>query len=335
LLKGIKRFSKRILFPSKIELPANNIRNAQLYKRGTERSTTPSNGTKVIGLMRIRNEANIISFSLRALAQYTDAIIVFDDRSNDGTIEALQSLKTECKIEAIVLKKLDKFTESEDLNQLLQKGREYGGSHFVVLDADEALTSNFIEDKLLGKLILGLNPGDTLWLNWIQLWRTTREYRRDESIWTWNYKPIIFCDDGFSRIDYELVHANRVPTRSGKQYKLTGFDYGLLHFQFVNWRNLLVKQAWYRCLEKINLPDKSTDEINARYAPSKDESDLKTQTAQKEWFDQYPFWEHSIFYKPETWREIQVLKWFSEFGNDFFEDLDIWDIDWDYSKLEK
>ena len=284
--------------------------------------------------MRVRNEANIIAFSVRALAQYTDAIIIFDDRSNDGTIEILQSLKTECKIETIIPKSLDKHSDSEDRNQLLQKGREYGGTHFIVVDADEALTANFLENQILRKFILGLDPGETLWLNWIHLWRTTNEYRHDNSIWAWNYKPIIFCDDGFSQIDYELVHPNRVPTNAGKKYKLTGYEYGLLHFQFVKWRNLLVKQAWYRCLEKINLPDKSAEEINARYDPSKDEVGLKTQPAPKEWFDKYTFWEPSIFDKPETWREKQILKWLEEYGKDFFADLNIWDINWNYHKSE-
>lgn len=335
LINSIKPIIKRVIYRNRVEIPAHRLCDSRLYKRGKDRSADPNHSTKIIGLMRVRNEADIIAFSVRALAQHTDAIIVFDDHSNDGTLEILQSLKSTCKIEAILQKSIDKFTESEDRNRLLRKGREHGGTHFVVIDADEALTSNLLEDQRLTILILGLNPGDTLLLNWIHLWRTTTEYRHDDSIWSGNCRPTIFCDDGRSQYVDEFIHFGQVPVKSGKQYILTGSEVGLLHFQFVNWRNLLVKQAWYRCLEKINLPDKSTSEINAIYAPSKDETGLRTQPVPEEWLNKYPFWDPTIFDVPETWREKQVLEWFAEYGEDFFADLDIWDIDWDYSKIGK
>ena len=114
---------------------------------------------------------------------------------------------------------------------------------------------------------------------------------------------------------------------------MQGYDYGLLHFQFVNWRNLLIKQAWYRCLEHIRNPSKSIADINALYAPSKDESNLRTAKAPKAWFTNYTFFDPSLYQKAELWREKEVLKWFTQYGKNFFEQLDIWDIDWGSYKM--
>jgi hypothetical protein len=199
-----------------------------------------------------------------------------------------------------------------------------------VLDADEAFTSNLQKNQLLRKLILGLNPGEVIRFPMINLWRGVDKYRRDRSIWSGNTFPVIFRDDGKSQLEKDFAHFHRLPVKAGKLYIIKGEEYGLLHFQFVNWHNLLVKQAWYRCLEKINLPNKTSAEINAQYAPSKDESGSVTSPSHPEWFDGYPFFTPSIFDLPETWREKQIMKWIQEYGKDYFSKLDIWDVDWNF-----
>ena len=107
-----------------------------------------------------------------------------------------------------------------------------------------------------------------------------------------------------------------------------GYEYGVLHFQFVNWRNLLIKQAWYRCLEKIRFPKRSKKRINDLYRPACDETNLGLKRVPKYWFDGYDFFDPSLFDEPEQWREKQILGWFEKHGKDYFTDLEIWNIDW-------
>jgi FkbM family methyltransferase len=292
-------------------------------------AVSSQSGKKIVALVPARNEGPRIAFCLRALARYADAIVYLDDCSEDETVAVVESLASECRVEKILRKTKWRRDEPGDRNALLQAGRAIGGTHFIVVDADEAFTANCADNQFLRQLILSLQPGDSLAMNWIQLWRGVGQYRFDKSVWTWNSKAVIFGDDGLCSYSSEFIHTPRVPGNlSGRCHSLPGYAHGLLHFQFVNWRNLLVKQAWYRCLEHIREPRKPVHEINARYAPSKDETGLGLKAAPGEWLAGYSFFDLSIVSVPETWREKQVLGWFNQFGRDHFRELDIWDIDW-------
>jgi cytochrome c-type biogenesis protein CcmH/NrfG/glycosyltransferase involved in cell wall biosynthesis len=284
---------------------------------------------KIVGLVPGRNEAPRLRFCLRALARYTDAIVYLDDCSEDDSVEVVKSLAAECRVERILRKDAWHLDEPGDRNRLLQAGREIGGTHFVCVDADEAFTANCSDDDYLRKLITALLPGDQIAVNWIQLWRDFRQYRCDTSVWTWNYKGVIFCDDGQCSHNSAFVHTPRVPgDLRGTVHRLSGYSHGLMHFQFVNWRNLLVKQAWYRCLEHVRNPQKAIAAINQQYGQSKDESGLGLRVAPAEWLGGYPEFEPAAFHESEWWREKQVRKWFEQHGREFFKELDIWDIDW-------
>ncbi|NTW98827.1 MAG: glycosyltransferase, partial [Geobacteraceae bacterium] len=285
---------------------------------------------KIVGLVPARNEKHIISQCLRALSLFTDAIVYLDDASTDETLHIVESLANECHIERIIRKTEWHRDEPGDRNAMLKAGREIGGTHFIVIDADEMLTSNLAIGNMIKAEILKLQPGDRLALNWIQLWRSVDQYRFDQSVWTWNYKEIIFCDDGVCSYSSDFIHTPRVPeSLHGQTYRLEGYDAGLLHFQFVNWSNLLLKQAWYRCLERIREPGKPVSEINKRYAPSKDETDLGLKPVPVNWFDSYSFFDPAAYDQLDVWRKDQVLGWFRQYGREHFAGLDIWDVKWE------
>ena len=163
-------------------------------------------GKKIVALVPARNEGPRIAFCLRALACYADAIVFLDDCSDDDTVAVVESLAAECRVEKILRKKKWHRDEPGDRNALLQAGRAIGGTHFIILDADEAFTANCADNQFLRRLILALEPGDNLAMNWIQLWRGVGQYRFDNSVWTWNSKAIIFCDDGRCSYSSEFIH---------------------------------------------------------------------------------------------------------------------------------
>jgi glycosyltransferase involved in cell wall biosynthesis/protein-L-isoaspartate O-methyltransferase len=314
------------------------ISGESIYKEAmlsTEQSSLESSGisgtgdSKIVGLIAARNEEHFIDQCLRALSVFTDAIVFLDDASDDNTVRIVESLAEECNIERIIRKETWHRDEPGDRNMLLHEGRNIGGTHFIVIDADEIFTSNCLNNDFLHNNILQLRPGDILELNWIQLWRSTSQYRFDGSIWTWNYKDFVFCDDGSCHYDSEFIHTKRTPNNLlGNTNRIEGYDFGVMHFQFVNWRNLLIKQAWYRCLERIRNPKKPISEINDIYALSKDETNLGLRPAPKEWFEGYNFFDKTILNTPDKWRENQVLEWVETYGKEYFDNLDIWDIDW-------
>jgi Flp pilus assembly protein TadD len=284
---------------------------------------------RIVGLVPGRNEAPRLPFCLRALARYTDAIVYLDDASEDDSVKVVESLAAECRVERILRKDHWHLDEPGDRNRLLKAGREIGGTHFISVDADEAFTSNCAQDGYLRKLILALLPGDQIAVNWIQLWRDIRHFRCDDSVWTWNYKGVVFCDDGACQHSSAFVHTPRVPGNlAGATYRLSGYAHGLMHFQFVNWHNLLVKQAWYRCLERVRDPQKPAAAINQQYGQSTSEKGIRLRVAPQEWLSGYPEFKMAPFMEREWWRERQVRKWFEERGSEQFMDLDIWDLDW-------
>jgi len=289
----------------------------------------PLFGFKLVGLVPVRNERVMIAQCLKALSKYTDAIVILDDCSTDETVDIIESLAQDCNVARIIKKDTWHRNEPGDKNKLLDAGRKIGGTHFIVIDADEILTANLLENNLLRNIVSKLQPGDTMSLCWIQLWRSIDHYRFDDSVWTWNYKPIIFADNGTASYNSGFIHTLPIPNGlKGRKFQLKGYKYGLLHFQFVNWRNLLIKQAWYRCLERIRYIHKTDREINNTYAASKDEQNLCLQPSNLEWFTGYEFFDPSIFNESELWREEQIIGWFNQYGKSHFKNLDIWDIDW-------
>ena len=286
--------------------------------------TTP----RIVGLMAFRNEENFLAQHLKSLSLFTDAIVVLDDASTDNSLKIAYELQKECNIERIIAKDVWFRDEPGDRNKLLQAGREIGGTHFICIDADEMISSNLLMNNQLRNMILQLQPMEALALTWIQLWRSVDFYRYDDFIWTNQLMTFIFCDNGTCSYQSDFIHTHRTPFPLKKIYTFSTYDFGLLHFQFVNWNNLLLKQAWYRCLEHIRNPNKSIAEINHSYGRSKDETQLNRLPSKEKWFNNYSFFDASVYEKPDNWRKQQVNEWFDELGKNYFEELDIWDVDW-------
>ena len=175
--------------------------------------------SKIVGLVPVRNEALMIAPCLKALAMYADAIVVLDDASDDNTVDVVKALQQECRIEKIITKEKWYRDEPGDRNLLLQAGRAIGGTHFVVIDADEMFTANLLKNNLLRTKILALQPGEALNVTWINLWRSTAYYRYDYSVWSGQDVNVAFCDDdkcfyqpclklGSNQRLREMVHTN-------------------------------------------------------------------------------------------------------------------------------
>jgi len=284
---------------------------------------------KIVGLVRSRNSAAFIEQALSCLKEFCDGIVFYDDHSTDNTLEIISSKKELLKIKRILTASKWDHDEGRNRNKLLAAGREIGGTHFICLDDDEILTANFIHNENLRNLILSLKPGDCIQLRWFQLWRHNKEYRTDGSIWGNRYYRFIFCDQQEVQYDHKKAHESRIPdSLSGKTIRLISNSRGVVHYNFANWENVLVKQFWYMCLERTLYPEKPVEEINNQYGESIDETGLETEPAPSEWWHAYDSFSDDGFLDPESWRRQQVLEWFKEFGTDYFSGLNIWEVVW-------
>ncbi len=278
---------------------------------------------KIIGLVAVRNEQIFIEQCLRGLACYTDEIIVLDDASDDNTVAIVKRLVHECTISKVLTKDVWYRDEGKDRNLLLDVGRAQGGTHFIMLDADELFTANCRDNNLLRKSILSLQPGDSLMMHWIQLRESMWHYKSKDA----ELKQFAFCDDGQARYADHYLHVKRVP--EGLKGDVIDFGsyatHGVLHFKEANMQNLRIRQAWYQCLERIRRPHATPESIATHYKRLLDESHVVVADAPAYWFA-YDFFDEQTYQQSDTWRKKQIQKWVDQYGEAYFKELAIWNI---------
>jgi glycosyltransferase involved in cell wall biosynthesis len=322
----------------------------------TQGTSIPKKESKIIGLVQVRNEAPIIEQCLRALACYTDAIVALDDASEDNTVPLIKTLAQELHIEALIENEKSAWqhsTENENRQKLLDAGRAAGGTHFILIDADEMFSANCAHNNWLRSIILSLEPGVVFHLPCVNLWDGLDYYRDDQwcspSQKRW-VKPIAFCDDGICSYannkswggPAKILHALRVPTNmvyrtSGKIKKVRTLNTNcvLLHFKYANLDTITIKKNWYMCLEFIRAQEKSAENkaahastIKMRYnkkefeclVPSKELIILKP--VDPAWFA-YPFINRQALLAPPHLMVTELASWFERYGADYFAGLEL------------
>lgn len=305
---------------------------------------------KIIGLMQVRNEESIIEQSLKALAMYTDAIVILDDCSSDKTLEIVESLKEKLNIEKIIKNSESAWmykTELHNKQLLLDSGRSLSGTHFIYLDADEFFSANCLENNWLKNQILSLEKGQVATMRVVDTWKGIDYYRDDTHI-----SPnkvgfgVIMYDDGvcnwfenFKTSPSGFIHSGRFPV-CNEVINIKDGEHFLIHFKYVDFNFLKIKIAWYMCLERIRLtenlsqskPDRTIADINKYYSfyqPCFQDEHIVLRPFKKIWLN-YPDFDLKPFYKQHVWRKKEILTWFNQYGKDYFKELNIWNIgiDW-------
>jgi len=296
---------------------------------------------KIIAILPAKNEAWILPTFFSAMRGIADEIIILDDNSSDATATIAK------KNGAIVIKmprsnKRDKENNvkavpmSTKRQILLDAARKNGATHIVCLDADEVFSSNF--KPIAKEMILKLNPGQKLTLEWIQLWKSLTQFRDDSSPLANSWKDFAFCDDGSNFPTRFLSEFRTPPTKKSAQKTASSTtpikikrEIGVvLHYQFVLFERVQLKQAWYRCSELVNTSTKAGI-INFTYAMTLDTPNVKTKNVQTNWTSGIVQPNILLELKKDTerktnWHLKEILQWFDKYGVTFFEPLQIWHI---------
>ncbi|HLB93645.1 MAG TPA: glycosyltransferase family A protein [Candidatus Babeliales bacterium] len=305
-----------------------------------------SYASKIVGLVQVRNEEDIIGTCLKALALYTDAIVVFLDGSTDRSTNIIKSLQKELKIEAIIEEQSSGWqyrTEAANRNRLIKAARAIGGTHFICLDADEILSAQCAKNNWLRNKLLSMRKGELLHLTLLNLWKGFKQYRADRTGGdpSMVYCSVLMCDDGNSLLDEDtrrspngFIHVGRLPghiARAGKDLHMPKEDlkHVVIHLAYVDWDYYLTKRAWYLCLEKIRLGqfpqnNNSVKKINELYSKRRffDPTVAILKPVDPEWLN-YGFFDENIYFKrTANWRKQQLHDWFKQYGMDFFNQLD-------------
>lgn len=273
---------------------------------------------KIVALLTAKNESWIIDNCLNSLSKISDLIIAIDDNSEDNTASILSSYE----VILIPPKKnlYHGWGEYSNRQLLLEKGREMGGTHFIILDADESFTENFIKDAR--SIIFSLKKGQKLEMQWLALWKNTSHYIDDNrSVFSNNFKDFIFCDNG-ENYNQDFMHLPRTPITNNNNSIRLDLIYGaVLHYQFSDWKRFQLKQAWYRCSELIEFPNNEIS-INSKYSITNDSkyklTKIDENMAPKKLKIEY------LKLAKYSWHYQRMLEYFNKFGVVFFEKLEIW-----------
>jgi glycosyltransferase involved in cell wall biosynthesis len=273
---------------------------------------------KIIALFPVKNEAWILSTTIPQIKKFADEIICVDGGSTDGSVEILKSFGVKVKLQD------EKNTNfSSWRRQLLEWGRELGGTHFLWIDADECPTTNFL--KYYKEELTKMKPGEKICMQWLTLWKNPRFYRDDKSIWSNLYKDFIYCDDNISNFENALIHEGRTPgTNKGICRQISPEKGAVLHFQAVPFERYQVKQAFQKCRE-LDMKTSSARRINNKYAETLDNKNAILKQVQDAWIEG--------IYLPNTIQKEHresytdlIKSFFNKRGVEYFEPLQIWHI---------
>jgi hypothetical protein len=273
---------------------------------------------KIIALMLVKNEEWILPVTLKDLSRYIDDLVVLDDSDNDNSLSVIQKYGGH-----VIRQKKKRFDESLWRSDLLKKGRELGGTHFICLDADESFTNNFYFN--FREIIKSLKPGQGLMMEWLCLWKSAFKIRFDNSIWVKNYKDFVYCDDQASDFEFKRFHAKRTPALDNdKNIKVTSRYGAVLHFQFVPFLRFQEKQAYYRVIEFL-FNNRDALSINNQYSITNDNPKINTINIPKSWILDFKNLNELELYNDHYFLK-KILNYFSQYGVKKFEALDIWHI---------
>jgi len=277
---------------------------------------------KIIALLPFRNEERFIPSYLSCVVPAVDEIIAIDDNSNDQSAELLRT--GGATVYSSDMKEVAGWPEFGIRQKLLQLGREAGGTHFVILDADETFTGQF--PKYIRAICKRMKPGRKLRLQWLAMWKSVDHYKDDNTVWSNNFKDFIYCDDGTSEYPNVWMHTPRTPGNGTDESNsdILNTKYGAVyHFQFSDWTSFQIKQCWLRCSELLKGKG-SPIAINQKYAITLDQ-ESRLSAIPDDWKEGVVFPTVTCKVDPkELWRFKQLEEWFKKHGPEYFGELHIW-----------
>lgn len=286
---------------------------------------------KIVALTAVRNEDWVLGLSLRVSLSYCDAVVIADHGSTDRTARIIHEAQAEFPDRRVSTRRCDhaEWMEMDVRQEMLNRGRELGGTHFVIVDADEVPTGNLFSS--LRQLALRASPGYFVSLPMIATYHSLDVYRSDGPWGDTNQIPWAFGDSPALRRKYPGAYQlhRRTPHRATNAGPLIAgtSSGGLFHLQFVNKSRLQSKAAWYKLIETLRYPGKrSPADLNRIYDWAlRDDGDPQVRDVPDSWWAPYRErgWLRHLSPDAESWQLLEVRRLVAEHGTNAFSGLDL------------
>lgn len=278
----------------------------------------------LIGLMLVKNEEWILEASAKVALKWCDRLIISDDGSVDDTRSIITKLTYDYpdRVWVYYTNPNDRWLEMYLRQNMLDIGRELGGTHFALIDADEFITANLIPE--IRDYVFDLDYGAQLTVQMYPVY-SDHQIRTDTCIWTRSTPIVAFADlEGLHwkpAGDYQ--HHHRAPYGINPKGCLPPIEGGMLHYQWYNWARITAKHAWYKMREAIDYPNKSKQRIDAQYSMALNRAGLQLSHIPESWMH-----EEFLLIKDEKlpWYTEECKKLLATYGRDRFKNLNLFGI---------
>lgn len=205
---------------------------------------------KIIGMLRVKNEARWIERCLQSILPICDSVIVMDDHSDDDTLYRCQALPKVNAFES----PFHGLDEARDKNHMLAIVEREQPDWIVAIDGDEMLASGSLE--LLQKALKALHSRwPCLSLRVRYLWDREDQVRVD-GVYGDFHRESVFRPNGTARFvtagSGAHFHCGNVPAAI-RQKRTVLRDVVLLHFGYLHRKDRERKYAWYNAQDPENL----------------------------------------------------------------------------------
>ena len=276
-------------------------------------------GTKLICLTPVVNEAFELDRFLQCTSLWADHIIIGYQQSIDNTYEILG------KYDKVIIVE----SPNKDWNELVMRSLLYEAARKIKaekrvimnLDADELLSANYMQSAEWNS-ILNLPRGSIVRIPWCNLRPDTTEYTDGNMI------EVGFVDDEVSMIAGNVMHMGRVPWPAYDISIMRCCQIKLLHYQSTNKERGRSKVRWYKSYEKVGKGEFGPVIYRKYY---RRQSELSSYSVRPEWFRGYNELGIDVTSVTESYdysHDYRLLEYLDEYGTGYFRICDIWDKDW-------
>lgn len=280
---------------------------------------------KLVALTICRNEDWILEFCLRSALTWVDEVVVVDDESTDETRRILSLVRQDFpnRIHVCFRPRGDHWEEMIVRQASLDLGRAVGGTHFAIVDADEALTAN--TSTVVRNAFEALEPSQLLETPMLAM-RSLQHYQDDTSVWSGAWLTIGFRDH--PRLTWQPAvdgyqHHHRPPHGATVRRRIHASkrEGGAFHFQFANQRRLLAKHVLYRMVDHLRWPGRETTvDLNWKYDQAL-QTPARCSAVPAAWYQGLT--PSLINLEGEPWHEREVRRLLAVHGLEAFAGLDL------------
>lgn len=278
---------------------------------------------RIVVVTPVRNEAWILDRFLSVASRFAERIIVADQRSTDDG-RAICARYPKC---TVVDNPTDEFNEGARQLLLIRQARALVPPPRIILalDADEILAANAVQTPGW-RAMLEAPPGTIVCVERVDLYGIPGRSMRHDRL-----TPLGYVDDGVEHTPRDM-HSVRVPIPDYARRLLLS-DVTVLHYAALRPRALASKLRWYSVLENARGTCPWVFKRRLRYAMHVNFTGAaRIESSAEEWFRG---WEavgidmRTVVDDVYHWYDVDVLRFFREYGTRKFWLDDIWDFDWE------